>query len=138
MGQQSTIDMDNDLDVRFGKAANNAPASYWAGLCLGVPSDDGLTYEEVTGAGYARVQIVNNSTNFPAAVNQRKTLGTVVTFPTPTGQWDGFDQLVLFDASTNGRARAWARVAGLPLVEAGTLLAVAAGSLTFTAAPSGV
>lgn len=138
MGQQSAADLDNDLDVRFGRSASNAPASYWAGLCLGVPSDDGLTYTEVTGTGYARVEVINNTANFPAASGQQKTLATAITFPTPGAQWDGFDQLVLFDAQTNGTARAWARVAGLPLVEAGTLLSVPAGSLKFSAATSSV
>lgn len=133
MGRQSTIDLDNDLDVRFGRSASNAPATFYIGLVLGEPSEDGLTYEEITGGGYARVAVTNSAANFPAATDGVKSMHAAVNFPIATSDWTGYDYLCLFDAASNGRARAWCQVSGQILVPTGSFVAVAADSVKFTA-----
>ena len=133
----STVDLDNDLDVRFGRAASNAPASYYVGLTLGAPSDDGLTYAETTGGGYGRAQVANNATSFPPATpgSGAKRLAVAVNLPAATGVWSGYDTVVLFDAAAGGRARAWAAVAASPQLPVGAQVGVPADTLVINAVP---
>lgn len=56
---------------------------------------------EATGGGYARINITNNSTNFPAASAGSKSNGTEFSFTTFTGAVGTIVGWVLFDNSGN-------------------------------------
>ncbi|MGD0012925.1 MAG: hypothetical protein ABSD56_00655, partial [Bryobacteraceae bacterium] len=56
------------LDMWFGATAPSVPSTWYAALFTTMPSDDdGSGLVEVSGYGYARIPVVNNTSNFPAA-----------------------------------------------------------------------
>lgn len=67
-----------------------------------MPNDAGTGGVEVSGGGYARVSITNNTTNFPNASNGSKSNGTVITFPSATVAWGTVVGWGIWDASTGG------------------------------------
>lgn len=70
------------INELFGGAAFAADATLFAGLFTTMPLDDGTGGVEANYAGYARVSVTNNVTNFPSA--NPKLNGTVITFPQST------------------------------------------------------
>lgn len=108
MGRLSDSAANNDLDVRFGRAASDAPASYWLGLSATKPTGaGGNVTEPPASAGYARVEIPNTPAAFPAAAGRRKTNGVAVQFPTATAGWGPLPYSVLYTAATGGRLDGW-------------------------------
>lgn len=79
-------------DAFFGGGATTwAPATWYLAISTTLPNDDGTNFTEPVGGSYARVAVVNNTTNFPAAVTTLgvtiKSLATAASFPTPSGLW---------------------------------------------------
>lgn len=60
------------------------------------------TGTEISGSGYARAEIDNNSSNFPDAISGIKENGAQITFPEATGAWGDATHWGLFDAPTGG------------------------------------
>jgi len=94
-------------DSQFGGGATTwAPATWYLGLSVSVPNDDGTGFSEPVGGSYARVAVTNNSTNFPAAVTTAgettKTNGAKFTFTNPTGLWGNVVAYGWFTASSGG------------------------------------
>lgn len=93
------------LDLAFGAVPYTFPSSYYVGLSTSDPGAAGsLAGEPTIGvAGYARVAVARNTTNFPSAnptVN-----GVTITFPTSTGAWAAGANLTHFflaDAASAG------------------------------------
>lgn len=100
-------------DFEVGSAALTIPPIWYVGLSLAVADKLGTllmpdgTGAEVTGAGYQRVAVTNNLTNFPAAVSSFKTNGTAITFARPTGTWGLVLSAFLADASGIGAGNVW-------------------------------
>ncbi len=91
------------LDHVFGAAAYTAPATIYVSLHTGDPGETGAS--EATGSGYARKDVTNNATNFPAAASGAKANGVAVTFAAATGDWSTAANMTYFglwDASTAG------------------------------------
>jgi len=97
------------LDALFG---SGTPASYHLGLLLTNPEteDLGIVITEPSAAEYARVEVVNNTTNFPAAVNASKGLVTPLEWATPLEAWGRVSYVGFFDAATGGNLEAWAKL----------------------------
>lgn len=135
-GILSDTDAKNSLDVRFGGATPNAPATYYAALVTTAPTDSvGTGLVEVSAGGYARVAITNNAANFPVATGsgtRTKTNGTAIQFPTATAGWGTTKGIVFFDASTGGAFRAYAPFTADKPVVSGDVPTVAIGSLVIT------
>ncbi len=97
-------------DSQFGGGATTwAPATWYLGLSVSVPNDDGTGFAEPVGGAYARVAVTNNATNFPPGVTvsgeTTKTNGAKFTFPTPTGTWGNVVSYGWFTASSGGSAQ---------------------------------
>lgn len=94
------------LDL-YGGAAITPPATFYIALFTADPTD-AASGAEATGAGYARLAVTNNTTNFPAATGTTpavKTNGAAFTFAAATGNWSSGANLThwaLFDASSAG------------------------------------
>lgn len=136
MGRLSDADANNMLDVRFGAVASTAPATYYVALSTTAPTNTGTNVTEPSGGGYARVAVVNNATNFPAAASRAKSNGTVVTFPTATASWGTITHFALYDAATAGTMRAWGALTTSQAVASDAIADFPAGSLTITASGS--
>lgn len=89
-----------------------APATWYVGLSIGTPSNDGTGFVEPAGSAYARVAFTNNATNWPAAFVgpdgiTRKANGAKITFPNPTGSWGQIGFFGLFLAASGGLPEWW-------------------------------
>lgn len=87
-------EQDAFLAAYFGGDTSGIPASFDVALFTDDPTDDGV---EITGGGYARVTVTNDAT-FWTVLSDGKTTGTV-TFPDPTGDWDGASFWVMFNGT---------------------------------------
>jgi hypothetical protein len=90
------------LDHVFGGGNYTRPATLYIGLSTSDPGETGSTAGEPSGNGYARVAVVNNATNFPAASGGAKTNGTPIEFPEATGAWGTVTHFFIADNSTGG------------------------------------
>ncbi len=127
------------LDSQFGGGATTwAPGSWFLGLSLTTPNDDGTNFTEPTGGAYARVTITNNATNFPAATTvggvTSKTNGVAFAFVTPTANWGMVVAYGFFTALSGGTPE-WTNPLDTPItVNTGnTPVQFAAGTLIITA-----
>jgi hypothetical protein len=102
-----------------GAIAGVAPATWYVGLSVGTPGNDGSGFIEPTGGAYARVAVTNNATNWPAATVgsdglTRKTNGAKITFPNPTGNWGQVGYWGLFLAASGGTPE-WVQALDAPI-----------------------
>lgn len=80
--------------------AYQKPGSFWFALFTANPGDVG-TDNEVSGGGYARVEVVNNKVNFPQCTTTNppvKTCGESILFPTATAAWGTVTHWAAYDA----------------------------------------
>ena len=91
-----------------GTAIPSAPTTLYIAAFTVMPADDGTGGTEVSGGGYARIAVTNNTTNFPAATAANPTvseLNVSFSFPTATANWMSGANIVgfgLYSASTAG------------------------------------
>lgn len=80
------------------------PATVYVGLWTSTLTDSstGSSAGEVSGGGYSRVAVTNNTTNWPAATGGVKKNGTDITFPQATGNWGTVTDFAILDAATGG------------------------------------
>jgi len=95
------------LDHILGGGNYSRPANVHFGLCTGV-DDAGTVTGEPSGNNYARKEIVNNDTNFPAADTdlQGKTTkknGTEILFNEASGSWGTISHGFISDHGTPGQ-----------------------------------
>jgi hypothetical protein len=121
-----------ELDHFLG---SGSPATVYLGFLTVAANAAGTSFTEYTGNGYARVAVVNNATNFPAAAARTKTNGTEILWPVATAQWTALVEVAVFEASSGGNPRAVAQITGAPInIAAGKIARIAAGALDFVAA----
>ena len=95
MATKETTTANETLDKWFGATDFTPPATWYVGLL-------DATETELTGGGYARVAVTNNTTNFPNAVSKQKSSGTAVVFPVATADWNEAIKVGFWTASTGG------------------------------------
>jgi len=96
------------LDHVFGGATMDyeAPTTMYLGLATDV-AEDGTVTGEPSGNNYARVEVTNNGTNWPAATAGSKASGAVFTFPEASGTWGTLDTFFISDDPTAGNILAY-------------------------------
>jgi hypothetical protein len=119
-------------DLILGAVAFTAPATHVA-LFTVAPTDSGGG-TEVTGGSYARVNVTNNATNWPAATGATaaKSNGTAITFPTASASWGTVVAFGIFDAGTGGNLLWWGDLTTSKAVGSGDTPSFAIGALAFT------
>ena len=121
------------LDHVFGAAAYTAPATLHIGLSTTAPTDAGGNISEPSGAaGYARVAVTNNLTNFPAAVSGAKANGTVFTFPTATASWSTVTHFIIMDQASGGNMLGSGSLTNPKTIDSGDTASFAVGDLDIT------
>jgi hypothetical protein len=91
------------LGLIFGNTAYTPPATLYCALFTVIPGPGGTGGTEVSGAGYARVAVANNTTNFPVPSSQQSSNAAIIDFGTPTGA--GWGTIVAggwYDAASGG------------------------------------
>jgi hypothetical protein len=119
------------LDLLLG---SGTPATLELGLSSAQPLDGG-TLNELSGNGYARVTVNNNSSMWPAAtllggVGHKKN-GMSVTFPVTTGVWATVTHWFIYD-SINARALLWGQIGTPPTIGIGDALRFPVNSIDVT------
>jgi hypothetical protein len=96
------------LDKLFGNTDFTPPATFYIALTSGGT--------ELSGSGYARVAVTNNTTNFANTASRQKLLQQIESFAAATANWSNVDGWALYDASTNGTAWVSGDTADLPIL----------------------
>lgn len=118
------------LDHVLGGTTYSAPATVYIALFTSAPTETSGGVE-VTGGGYARAAVTNNTSNWPAAIAGVKKNGTRISFPTATGAWGTILGSAIFDAPTGGNMLWWASISNISVVE-GDTASFPANSITIT------
>jgi hypothetical protein len=118
------------LNLVLGAAAYTAPTHIYAALFTVTPSDSGGG-TEATGGSYARVDLTNNTTNFPTTSNGQKQNGTAITWPTATASWGTVVAVGFFDDPTAGNLLYWMSISS-KTVDSNDTVSIAINNLTIT------
>lgn len=97
------------LDKVFG---SGDPTSIYLGLVGDKPvyADTGSTIDEPEAVSYTRLEVVNNTTNWPAAVGGDQTNGEVFAFTEPLEDWGTIGYVVFLDALTAGNLITYTKI----------------------------
>jgi len=109
------------LNKDFGATNYTATATWYVGLRAGGT--------ELSGNGYARVAVTNNTTNFPNIAANIMVNGTVITFPAASADWATADEVCLFIASSGGTPKYTGILDSPVTVRSGQTRQFAAGDL---------
>lgn len=116
------------LNLLFKNTAFTAPSAY-LGLFTDDPTDAG-TGTEVTGNGYARVQIDNK---MASAASGSIASNADITFPTASGGAFGtVTHIGIFDAASGGQLLAHGALSASRVISDGDTFQINSGSLTIT------
>lgn len=85
------------LDAMLGVGATLLSSTLEIALSTADPGEDGSGIAEPSGAGYARVSVANNGTNWAAASAGIKANAADFVFPTATGSWGTISYWALYD-----------------------------------------
>lgn len=120
------------LDHVWGAAAYTPPVNLYLALSTADPTDDGSGIAEPGGGSYARLAVLNNATNWPAAVAGSKSNGTDMTFVTATASWGVVSHMAIFDALSGGNMLAHAALSTSKTIDNGDTVIFEIGNLTIT------
>lgn len=95
------------------------------------PGEDGSQVSEVSGSGYARVDITGNG-GFTSPIDGRVTTNQDIEFPTATGAWGTITHAGIMDAATGGNMLCYVQSDTPRDVLIGDAVRVRAGEMTFT------
>jgi len=128
-----TEDLANELlDHVFGNAAFTADSSLFIALSTTTITDTGGNMTEPSGGSYAREEVVNNATNFPAAASGAKANGTAITFATATASWGTIIDFAIMSAISGGTMRGYGTLDTAQLINSGGTASFAIGDLDIT------
>jgi len=120
------------LDHVLGGADYTRPATVYVALFTSNPNDD-ASGTEVSGTNYARKDVTNNATNWPAASGGSKSNGTAITFAQAgSGGWGTVTHFAIFDAVTGGNMLYHGALTTSKSVEEGDTAEFAIGAITIT------
>jgi len=119
------------LDHVLGAATYTPPVTVYVALYTVAPTDAGGG-TEVTGAGYARVAVTNNATNWPAASGGSKSNGTAIQFPSAGGSWGTAVAFAILDAASGGNFLYWGDLTTPMAISDGHNPEFPAGDITIT------
>ncbi|NIQ91004.1 MAG: hypothetical protein GWM98_04640 [Nitrospinaceae bacterium] len=120
------------LDHVFGADSYSPPASLYVGLSSTDPGDDGSGITEPSGGAYARVEVTNNTTNWPAAVSGAKANGTLISFPKATALWGTMAWVIIMDAASGGNFLAGGALTASKIVDVNDQPSFSAGDIVVT------
>lgn len=116
------------LDFEYGIGAYTPPVTHYIALYTSAPTDAGGG-TEVTGGGYSRKAVTNNSTNWPAAVNGVKSNGVDFDWAVATGLWGTVEAWAIWDDPTAGNMKHHGLLTVPKLVDSGDQFSFPAGQL---------
>ena len=126
-------DLENKiLDHILGGGDYTRPATVYISLHTADPGETGAN--ETTGTSYARKDVTNNATNFPAAAAGAKANGTAINFATPgAGGWGTVTHFGIWDAVSAGNFMFGGALGTAKTINAGDPVSFPIGDLDVTA-----
>src|SRR6476659_6111264 len=121
------------LNHVFGKTTYTAPDPVYIALFTTAPNDANTGGVEVStsGTAYARVSVVNNTTNFTNATGTspttKKNGGSDITFAKATANWVTVVAAGIYSASTGGTLLAWSDLTTSKAINTDDTATIAAG-----------
>lgn len=117
----------------LGQASMPSISNVYFALFTAGPSDAGGG-TEVSGTDYARVNVANNTTNFPtiSGTTGTKTNANAIAWPTAGGSWGTVTHYGVFDASSGGNLLFHGSLASAKAIGTGDAFSVAAGDFTLS------
>ncbi|UOF77281.1 b-glycanase [Caudoviricetes sp.] len=112
------------LDHLLGGGDYTPPATWYLALLV-----SGV---EVSGNGYVRKAVANNTTNFPNASGGTKSLAVQTDFAPPSGLWGLVDEVRLYDAASAGNLGFSKTLTTPRTIGVGNPGRFSAGALTFS------
>lgn len=131
MGSKSNYLENAILNHVLGAQTYTPPGTVYVALYTTAPGETGGGVE-VSGGGYARVAVTNNTTTWPTTTNGQKSNGTAITFPQATAAWGTVVAWGLLDAATGGNLLYYGDISPSRTINAGDVAQFAVGALTFT------
>jgi hypothetical protein len=119
-------------------ATDLGPASVWIGLWTTAGSlDDTSTGDaanevSTSGTGYGRLEVVNNTSNWPAAASGVKQNGQPITWDPAELAWGTINQFAICDDETSGNILFWGDITTPKTINLGDTASFSSGSLTIT------
>lgn len=124
------------LDHILGATAYTAPGTVYIGLWTAALSDSstGATAGEVSGGGYARFAVTNNTTNWPNASGGSKSSGAAFDFGTASANLGTITHFAILDSGTAGAGNIlyWADLTASKTVNSGDSYKFNSGAITVT------
>ena len=123
------------LDHILGRVTYTAPETLYIGLATNVDDEGNITGEPSSVAGYARVAVLNNTTNFPNAVNGTKSNGVPINFPSATGDWGTINYTFIADGDIedeNVNVLLYSQLTVPKVINAGDTVSFLAGKLSYS------
>lgn len=116
------------LDALLGDAhLSSVPDALYLGLST---TDPDTSITELSGDGYERALVPNDSATWPAASGAAKSNGRVILLAAATADWPEVGWWVLYDAATSGNVVASAALSAPVTVTTGRTPRFVVGSLT--------
>ncbi len=124
MSAKTTATANKVLDKFFGQTNFTPPVAWFIGF---LDADE----NELSGNGYARVEVENSTINFPNAASGSKTCQLAIETPEATADWSTAVFIAFYDASALGNK--WFQKAITPFtVLAGQTYQIPIGNLVLT------
>lgn len=122
------------LDHTLGGPDFTRPGTVYIALSTAAYSDaaTGSSMNEVTGGGYSRVAVTNNTTNWPNSSAGQKQNGEVFTFPAATGSWGTVQSFYIADSASGGNLLYGADLTTARTIASGDTASFAVGAITIT------
>jgi hypothetical protein len=126
------------LDLILGAQSWTPPVNLWVALSNAAYDDaatgSAMTEVSASGTAYARVEVTNDLTTFPAATGPSPTTksnGIQINFPTATADWSTINAVYLVDASSAGNCIVGADLDSPVDVSSGSSLNIPVGTFVF-------
>lgn len=121
------------LDHILGKTTYTAPTTIYVGLANAVADDGTITGEPSSTYNYSRVQVTNNTTNFPNASGGSKSNANEIAFSEASGSWGTINYVFLADGDVgSGNVLLYAQLTNPKTIGNGDTVKFEAGDLTFS------
>lgn len=118
-------------DHVLGNTAYSAPASVYLALFTAAPTEAGGG-TAVSGGGYARLTVTNNTTNWGASTNGIKTNLVQLAWPAATANWGTIVAVAIMDALTSGNMLYYDPAITPITINSGQVARFEAGDLSLT------
>ncbi|HKH28098.1 MAG TPA: hypothetical protein VKA61_07150 [Sphingomicrobium sp.] len=119
------------LDHVLNISAFTLPGTVYLALFTADPTPDGLTGDEPSGNGYARVALTANMA--PTSLGTGQAInGALMQFPVATGPWGAVSYFGIMDAASGGNMLIYNSLSSPITVTTGDQLPVSEGSLVLT------